>query len=232
MPRIEGCEAAEDGRADLVQPVLERRDDTEVAATAAECPEELLVFVGARPHELAGRGHELDGDQVVAGEPVGALEPARAAAERQPGHAGRRDPAPGRREPVCLRRRIELTPGSACAGAGRARLRVDGDLVHSPNVDDEPVVAQRDARDRMAAAADGKRGLLAPCGAHASDDVVDAHTARDRRGPPVDHRVEERAHLVVAGILGRDHLAVEGLGKSTDRRVIHRVDLLSCRSYA
>ena len=44
---------------DLVQAEQERGDDAEVAAAAAERPEEVGVLVGVRPHVTAVRQHDL-----------------------------------------------------------------------------------------------------------------------------------------------------------------------------
>src|SRR5439155_17667399 len=94
----------------------------------------VLVLGGA--HQLALGGDELDGDEAVARQAVRALEPARAAAERQPRDAGRRDPPAGRGQAVLLRRLVELAPRQARARARDALLRVDGDLLAPPHVDD------------------------------------------------------------------------------------------------
>ncbi len=66
--------------------------------------------LGARAHVLAVGRHQLDRDQVVAGEPVRPLQPAGAAAEREAGDAGRRDAAAGGGEAVRLRRARRTRP--------------------------------------------------------------------------------------------------------------------------
>ena len=58
-------EAADDHRPDRVQPVLERGDDAEVAAAAADGPEEIGVLGGARVDELAVGEHDVGAQQVV-----------------------------------------------------------------------------------------------------------------------------------------------------------------------
>jgi len=45
--------------------VLERRGDTEVAAAAAQRPEEIRMFLGTCGQHLAGRCYQLDGEQIV-----------------------------------------------------------------------------------------------------------------------------------------------------------------------
>ena len=90
-------------RADGVQFELERRRDAEVAAATVQRPEELGMRVLARGDLHAAREDDVDGHEVVAREAVLPLEPARATAEREAGHAGgRHAPADGR-ETVLLR---------------------------------------------------------------------------------------------------------------------------------
>ena len=122
-------EPAEDLGPDRVQRELERGHDAEVAAAAAQRPEQLGMLVGGGADRLAARGHELDGEQVVAREAVLALEPAGAAAEREAGDAGARDAAADGGEPVLLGGAVDLGPGQrrrprARRGArGRRRSR-------------------------------------------------------------------------------------------------------------
>jgi hypothetical protein len=66
----------------------ERDGDLEIAA-AVQCREQGGMIVGARDYEGAVRRHELDRDQVVAGEAVLALEPTRLTADRETGNRGR-----------------------------------------------------------------------------------------------------------------------------------------------
>ena len=46
-----------------VQGELERRDHAEVAASAAQAPEQIWVLVGRRAHALTGGCHQLGADQ-------------------------------------------------------------------------------------------------------------------------------------------------------------------------
>jgi hypothetical protein len=75
--------------ADLVDLELERRHHAEVAAAAADGPEQVAVLVRVGGELVAcGRDHR-GRDEVVDREPVLAAEPAEAAAEREAGDAGR-----------------------------------------------------------------------------------------------------------------------------------------------
>ena len=53
-----------------VQRELQRRHDPEVAAAAADRPEEVGMLALARDHRLAVSGDDVGRDQVVQGEPV------------------------------------------------------------------------------------------------------------------------------------------------------------------
>src|SRR5204862_7817673 len=99
--------------------------DAEVAAAAAQAPEQLRVLAGARAHHVPLGGDDVGRTQVVRGQAVLAHQPADAAAERQAGDAGARDEPAGRREPERLRLVVEAGPGDAGLGAGDAPLRVD-----------------------------------------------------------------------------------------------------------
>ena len=102
---------------DLVQPELERRDHSEVPAAPAARPEQIRVLGCARVHELAGGGHDIDRDQVVARQAMRPREVPDPTAERQAGDPGARDQSAGRREPERLRFVIEVAPGRSGARA-------------------------------------------------------------------------------------------------------------------
>ncbi len=75
-------------RAERVELELERRDDPEVAAAAAQTPEQVGVLLLARDHELAVGGDDVTRAQVVDREAELAHQVADATAERQPRDAG------------------------------------------------------------------------------------------------------------------------------------------------
>ena len=98
---------------DRVQLERELGDDAEVAAAAAQAPEQVGVLVVGRGHDAAVGGHDLGLDQVVAREAELALEPPAAAAEGEAGDAGAGHAPAGDGEPVLLGRGVELAPGAA-----------------------------------------------------------------------------------------------------------------------
>ena len=98
----------------------ERGDDAEVAAAAAQRPEQIGVLVGGRPDDAALGGDHVGGKQVVDGEPVLAHEEADAAAEGEPGDAGVADDAAGGGQAVGLRLVVDVAPQSTTLHPGRA----------------------------------------------------------------------------------------------------------------
>ena len=198
---------------DRVQPERERGDDPEVAAPAAQRPEQVGVLALRRGHDPPVGEHDLRLEQVVDGEPVLARQVAVAAAQREAADPGRRDD-PGRRgQTVLVRRGVDAAPGGAALHADRPRARIDHDLVHRGQVDDQPVVDGAEPGAVVAATANGdgqpgpprrvERGLHVGHGAAAGDD----------RRPPVDHRVVDRPGVLVAGVVGRDDLPAHPAAK-------------------
>ena len=72
---------------------LERGDDAEVAAGTADGPEEIFVFGGARPVELAVGGDDVDREQVVYRQPMLPAYMTDPAVQRESGDARGRDDA-------------------------------------------------------------------------------------------------------------------------------------------
>ena len=94
--------------------------DAEVAAAAADRPEEIRMLVGAGRDLRAVREHEFRREEVVDRQPVAAREVAVPAAERQAGDARGRDDPARNREPVLGGGRVDLLPQAAAADANGA----------------------------------------------------------------------------------------------------------------
>jgi hypothetical protein len=211
-------EAAEDLGAHGVEGELERGHDAEAAAPAAQGPQELRVLAVRGAHDPPVPGDELRRQQVVAGQAVLALEPAGPAAQREAGDAGGRDAAAGDGEAVGLGGAVDLRPDRAASAACDATARVDLDVGHVAEVEDDAVVAQRQPGDRMAAGAHRDREAVLAGERERGDDVIDADAARDEPRPPPDHRVEERAGVLVSRVAGLVHAAEQTEAQFVDRR--------------
>ena len=162
-------------------------------------------------------GDHLGRDEVVAREADAPRQVADAAAEREPAHAGRGDDAAGRREAVRVRGVVEHAPRGAALGAGRPGLGIDLNVRHAGQVDDDRVVGGAEAGHAVATAAHGQVELVLARVVHGRDHVVGGRAAHDDARPPVDHRVEDLARLVVACVARRDHLAADALAEPVDR---------------
>jgi hypothetical protein len=137
-----------------VEPVLEGGGDPEVAAPAAQPPEQLRLGLGVDPQPLAVGGDQVDRAQVVDGQAEPAHGVPEAAAQGQPADAGVADD-PGRGgQPEPLGGAVQLAQQDSAGGAGRAALRVDPDGLHRRQVDHQPTVDDRVAGHGVPAAAD------------------------------------------------------------------------------
>jgi hypothetical protein len=199
-----------------MEPILERRDDAEVAAPAPQRPEEIGVLRRAGLLELAVGRHHVGGDQVVDGEPVLAHQPAQAAAQRQPADPRVGDGAAGRGEPERLRLMIELAPEHAALRPGRAGGRVHVDALHRGQVDDQATVVGAVARRSVAAAAHGHHDAGRPCEVERLLHIGDAGAARDERRPAVDVAIPHASGGLVAALLTLNQLATQSAPEAAD----------------
>jgi hypothetical protein len=188
---------------------VEAGDDTEVATPATQCPQELGVLGGGGLDDRAVPAHDLGRHQVVARESVLAFEPAGAATERETGDPGGRDTAAGGRETMRLRGTIHVGPDGAAADAGDAALGVDRDVGDAADVDHHAVVAQGQPGDGMSSGSHGDRQVVVPGERENGDHVVDDDALGHEARPAVDHRVEQRAGVLVVGIAGLVQATVE-----------------------
>ena len=121
---------ATDDHLQRVNPVRERRRDAEVAAAAAQRPEEVGVRLGTDVEHLAVGRDELDAEEVVGGEAVLRHQPAEPAAERVAGDPRRRDRAARDGETMLGGGVVELGPEDASLRADGLRAGIDLDPLH------------------------------------------------------------------------------------------------------
>src|SRR5215218_2194517 len=123
-PRQRIDQQAAQYRADLMEPILEGGCDAEIAAAAAQSPEEVGILVRIGPQQAALSCNQVNRQQVVAGEAVLAIEKAMAATERQAGDASRTGHPAGGCQTKGLRLVIEVTPGDPTLGADGLACRI------------------------------------------------------------------------------------------------------------
>jgi hypothetical protein len=191
-------ESAGQHRTDGVEPVLERGDHAEVAASAPDPPEEVLVLLLAGRQQPPVRGDHVGREEVVAGEAVLAVEPAETASEGQSGYACHRDDPEGRCQPERLRLVVELAQGKARLGPRPPPRRIHPHALHGRQVEHQAAVAHRLARDVVAAAAYREQEIVRVGEVDAPDHVGGARATNDQRWALVDHAVEDGASSVVA----------------------------------
>ena len=176
-----------DQRADRVERELERRDDAEVAAAAAQRPEQIGVLVRRGAHDARrrrSRPRRRPGCRTLSPALLG--EPADAAAERQPADAGVADEAAGRRPAraawVAASTSAQVAPPPHTRTPRRG---IDGDAVHRAEIDHQAAVADRVAGVVVAAAAT-RSSARSRARADRVRDVLRRAAARDHRGLAVD----------------------------------------------
>ncbi len=184
---------AGDDRAHRVQPVAELGDDAEVAAAAADRPEQVRVLVGAGGDLRAVGEDDVRAEQVVDREAVLAGQVADAAAERQSADAGGAQDAERRGHADLGRGGVDLGQGRASSDGDRASGRVDRDRRQRREVDHDAVVDRAEAGGAVAAAADRERDVVGAGEADPGRHVVGAGCAEDDAGRAVDHAVVDRA---------------------------------------
>ena len=151
-------------------------DDPEVAAAAADGPEQVRMVVRVHLEHLAVGGHELDGQQVVDGQAVLPGQVADAATQGDAADAHRPGVAEPGREPVLDGRGRDspaVTP--APAQTVRPRHRSRGPSCRRTSMTMPPSTA-REAAGAVAAAADRERHPAVAREVHAA--------AHRRRSPP------------------------------------------------
>src|SRR5699024_4519046 len=94
--------------------------NTEFARTATHLPKEIFVLILAGGANLTVDGNNLDGAQVVTGEPPLAAKPAHAASQRKTGHTSYRDLTARRHQAMELRFLVEVAPVRAGLNMCRA----------------------------------------------------------------------------------------------------------------
>ena len=204
-------EPAADDPLERMEPHPKLGHDAEVAAAAAQAPEELLMAGVLGADDPLRRGRHRRAEQVVAGEAVLGGEVADAAAEGEAGDAGRADHATGGDQAVGLGRLVEVEPGGAAAGAGYPLAGVDLDRAHLGQVDDQAVVDRAVAGGVVASSPHRDLEPVLLREGERRGDVVGIDAAGDHGRAAVDQQVEGEPRLLVLGVaLGQD-VAVKGL---------------------
>ena len=194
----------------LVKPIEEPRRDAEVAAAAADAPEQLGLGVRVDEAELAIGRHDLRRQQVVDRQTVLADEVADAAAQREAADPDRAGVAEADRQAVRGRRLGHLAGREPGLRPGSAAFRIDLDRLHVAQVDHDAALGHAVAQSAVAAASNGE---LHAGGPRQRDDVLDVRhvgDADDGRRPAIDPTGHDGSRGVVVGIVGRNDPTADG----------------------
>ena len=198
----EGGSADEPG--DVVQPEGERGDHAEVAAAAAEGPEQVRFLGRARPHLAAVGQHDLRREQVVDGQSVRPRQMTESTTEGQAADTGGGEDAARGGEPVGAGGGVHLAPGAAATDPYGPECGIHLDRVECREVDDQSVVAGAETATVVTAAAHGEQHTVLARGVDAGDHVGHGVHLDDEGGGLVDHGVVDALRRVVAGIGGAE----------------------------
>jgi hypothetical protein len=127
-----------------------------------------------------------------------------AATQRQTSYAGVAERSARRRETVPLSGCVDILPQRPSATGRGPRLRIDDDLTHETQVDDETPVADAMTGDPMAPSPDGHRQIGVACESKRRHDVRDVERPHNQLGAPLDHPVEGAPRDLEAAIVGSD----------------------------
>ena len=194
---------------DAVEGDLDRDDDAEAAAAAAQRPEEIGVLHGVGTDERAVGGDELDGEHALGREAVLAREPADAAAERVADDADVRRGAVQGGQAGGVGGAGDVLPPGARLDAGAACVDVDLDAAQVAHVDQERP-GERARRGTVTGALDGDLQVALARVGDGGDHVVHGGGQRDDRGALVDRQVPGLAGVVPAHVVGEDELVGAG----------------------
>ena len=148
-------------RTHRVQPEVESGDDAEVAAAAADGPEQVRVLVSRDVPDATVSGDHFRRHQVVHRQSVLPGQPPHPAAEGQAADPGVADDPCGDGEAVCLRGLLALGQGGTAADGAAPRSHVDGHVVHRAEVDLHAVLHHGVTTSAVRAAAHGDLELVA-----------------------------------------------------------------------
>jgi hypothetical protein len=143
--------------AERVEPEHELGHDAEIAATAAERPQQVRVTALTRLNGRAVRRHDGRTDEVVARQPARPHQEADPAGQRQSADPGVDERATRNVEPVRDGRAVDVLPQRSTLRECEPALRVDRHAPHPAQVDDERILRKRLPGDAVASATDRDR---------------------------------------------------------------------------
>jgi hypothetical protein len=214
-----------------VQPILERGNHTQVSATAAQRPEQILVFLRTGCEQFSIGGHDIGRQQVIEGKAKFPVEVSEAAAQGESRDAGAWYDSSGGGQPERLGLMIKIALGGPAFGARSPVLRIDDNAVHTGQIDYQTVVAHSIADYSVTAAADRDRHACITRETDGRNYIGHARAPRNEDGSTVNHAVENLACLLIMRVTARNQFAPQLRREFLDFGVIKH-DLLLCTKCA
>lgn len=191
--------------ADRMQGELELGDHAEAPAASADRPEQVPVLGLAQAPDLAVRGDDLGGHEVVDAQAVLPGQPAHPTTERQPADTGVAHQPDRECEPVLLGGCDRIYQQRATRHPGPPVLGIHDHGAHLAQVDHQPVVHHRAAGDPVCAAPDGHFEPVLHGEPHGRRHVGCRPAADDHGWSPVDGGVPHPPSLLVLSVVGHQH---------------------------
>ena len=160
-------------------------------------------------------------EQVVDGHAVFSKQPADAAAQCESADPGLRDDAARDCKAEEVRFAVQVAQSGATLNSHGRIGRIHMDRPHSAKIDNQAVVAKGAAAHIMASAADSGQQTVCPPEIDGIHDIRDSRAACDDLRMFVYARIPNPAGVIVAGVLGFDHLAA--------KRGLERLEVHGCR---
>ena len=188
---------------------MNRVTTPKIAAGAADRPEEIGVLVAAGGADLAVRGDDLDLLEVVDRPAEAARQIAEPAAEGEAGDADLGDEAEHRREPVLLRRPVDVLEQTPRPDVGELGVGIDGDCAHPRHVERQAALRDRGAGDVVAAALDAEQQPVLTRELDGRGDVAGRGRLNDERRCRGHHPVPDQHRVVPPLVAGTQKRALD-----------------------
>src|SRR6267378_919475 len=179
---------------------LEKGDNAEISTSAAERPEEIVVFRSTgSEHFRVGCDH-LRRQQIVDGHPVFANQPANTTSEGQATNTSLGHYAAGDCKPENMRFSINITKRRSALYSNSAGCVIHENGPHSGQVDHQTVVAERTATNIVAAATNSRRQIVSASEIDRGNHVRNARAPSDHLRMFANACIPDLTRLVVANV--------------------------------
>src|SRR6266404_7220877 len=179
---------------------LEKGDNAEISTSAAERPEEIVVFRSAGSKHFAVGCDHLQRQQIVDGHPVLTDQPANTTSEGQATNTSLGHYAAGDCKPENMRFSINITKSRSALYSNSAGCVIHQNGPHSGQVDHQTVVAERTAANIVAAATNSRRQIIRASEIDRGNHVSNSGATSDHPRTFADACIPDLARLVIADI--------------------------------